>query len=60
VQLTAVLESQDGTTFERTRTILVYPRIMSDAEQFPFLIAGELRAMMQSDAAPDRGPVPLS
>jgi hypothetical protein len=53
VQLTAVLEQEDGTTVERSRIVLVYPRIMSDPEQFPFLMAGELRALMQLDAGPE-------
>jgi len=49
VQLTAVLEKEDGTTDTRRRIFLVYPRILSDPEQFPFVLAGELRALMQSD-----------
>jgi hypothetical protein len=60
VQLTAVLEQEDGTTVERTRMVLVYPRILSDPEQFPFLMAGELRALMESENAPEdsRDPLP--
>jgi hypothetical protein len=47
-ELTALLESEDGRTIERRRMVLAYPRIMSDPEQFPALLAAELRAMMIS------------
>lgn len=60
VQLTAVFEKEDGTTVERTRIVLVYPRILSDPEQFPFLMAGELRALMQSEDGSDGGRPPLA
>lgn len=46
VQLIVLLEDQDGKTIERTKTLLAYPRIMADPEQFPPLLITELRSMM--------------
>lgn len=46
VQLIVLLEDEDGRTIERSKTILAYPRIMADPEQFPSLVASELRSMM--------------
>jgi len=46
VQFIALLEDEDGRHIERTKTVLAYPRIMADPEQFPLLLASELRSMM--------------
>jgi hypothetical protein len=35
VEIVAVFQAQDGTTGERATTVLVYPRIMCDPQQFP-------------------------
>ncbi|HEY3707207.1 MAG TPA: hypothetical protein VGL22_19255 [Terracidiphilus sp.] len=50
VEIIATLEDEQGRTVERRASLLVYPRIMSDPEQFPFVIARALRAMMRGDA----------
>ena len=46
LRLIALLEGSDGSRFERSKTILAYPGIMRDAEQFPFFLASEVRALM--------------
>jgi len=46
VQLIVLLEDEDGRTVERRKTILAYPQIMADPEQFPSLSVSELRSMM--------------
>jgi hypothetical protein len=50
VQLIALLEDEDGRQLERSKTVLAYPRIMADPEQFPSLVASELRSMMQDSS----------
>jgi hypothetical protein len=52
VQLIALLEDEDGRTIERSKMILAYPRIMADPEQFPSLVARELRSMMHDAKTP--------
>lgn len=47
LQLIAVFEGADGRRIERRKTILAYPRIMADPEQFPMLITGELSELMR-------------
>lgn len=46
LRLVSVLETIDCSTLERSKTVLVYRGNMRDAEQFPFFIASELRALM--------------